>query len=299
MNMNGWLSLYKPIGVSSFSMIRQARSVFGNRTKVGYAGTLDPLAEGVLPLALGEATKTLPYLMQSPKEYIFEVTWGAERSTDDSEGEILFESPRRPTHQEIEMLLPNFLGQQLQLPPLYSAKKIKGRRACDLARSGQKEVSLGPSRISISILKLLGHHLHRSKFLIKCSTGTYVRSLARDFGRQLGCYGHAASILRTQVGPFKVTEAIFPEKLAEMQKKGIVSKVIKPLQAVLADIPAVLVTLEQTERLRKGQAVVYPVPTDSFTTPTACLCLDQANNPVALSEICGSLLKPKRVFNIE
>jgi tRNA pseudouridine55 synthase len=296
--MIGWINLYKPPGLSSFALVKQVRYLLPRKTKIGHGGTLDPLAEGVLPIAIGDATRTTDLLHLSPKEYVFEVTWGEERSTDDREGETLKTSAQRPSRSEIQEILPHFLGQIQQVPPLYSAKKLNGKRLCDLARAGHDVDLPSPSPITIHEYELLDTQRDTALFRVVCSTGTYVRSLARDMGRLLGCYGFASLIRRTQVGLLALKEALTIEKLAEHQKIGVLSEIIRPLQAVLADIPAVMVTLDQAQRLRMGQAVVLSDPVGSVGEGTVCLCLDSAQMPVAIAERSDlGVLKPKRVFN--
>ncbi len=293
---HGWLNVYKPVGPTSFDVVKQVRRLLPRKTKVGHGGTLDPLAHGILPIAIGEATKTVDYLMDEKKEYIFEVCWGEERTTDDLEGEILRKSSKRPMQKEIEQLLPQFTGVLDQLPPLYSAKKIGGKRACDLAREG-KEVILKPSRVTVFDLEILDYTPDKVKLRALCSKGTYIRSLARDMGQALDCYGYAASILRSQVGGMSLEEAIPLEKLALLEKDGILGEMIRPIQAVLADIPAVLVTSEQEQKLRYGQMVVYQVP-DSAHDSLYILCVNDQQKAVAIVEVLDTMLKPKRVFNI-
>lgn len=295
---DGWLALYKPVGPTSFDMVKQVRSLFPRKTKIGHGGTLDPLAEGVLPIAVGEATKTVDYLMDEKKEYLFEVCWGEERETDDLEGDVLHSSADRPTQKDIEAILPNFIGVLNQLPPLYSAKKIKGKRACDLMREG-KSVTLNPSSITVFSLEILSHTVDKILFKVFCSKGTYVRSLARDMGRALGCYGYAASIKRSRVGAMSLENTVSLEKLAVLKKDAILDEIIRPVQAVLADIPAVLVTPDQEQQLRYGQAVVYPQH-DLFSTGHICaLCINDRNKAVAIVDVDGRSLRPKRVFNIK
>ena len=298
---HGWINVYKPVGPTSFVMVKQVRRLLPRKTKVGHGGTLDPLANGILPIAVGEATKTVDYLMDEKKEYIFEVCWGAERTTDDLEGDILRESSKRPTQQDIEKILPHFIGELDQLPPLYSAKKIDGKRACDLAREGI-EVILKPSKINVFELEIIDYSPEKTKFRAFCSKGTYIRSLARDMGQLLGCYGYTASILRSQVGGMFLEEALSLEKLALLEKDGILGETIKSIQAVLADIPAVLVTSEQEQKLRYGQAVILSTTDRNNAGQPYTLCVNDQQKAVAIVEADDSRntqsLKPKRVFNI-
>tara|TARA_R110002095_G_scaffold129578_2_gene112387 strand:- start:2570 stop:3490 length:921 start_codon:yes stop_codon:yes gene_type:complete len=295
---DGWLTVYKPIGPTSFDIVKQVRHLLPRKTKVGHGGTLDPLAEGILPIAIGEATKTVDYLMDEKKEYIFEVSWGEQRTTDDLEGDVLHSSLNRPTQKDLEAILPPFIGPFDQIPPLYSAKKIEGKRACDLMREG-KEVVLKPSKITVFSLEIVSHTPDKTLFKALCSKGTYIRSLARDMGQALGCHGYAASIKRSQVGGISLKNALSLEKLAVLEKEGILGEMIRPIQAVLADIPAVLVTPDQEQKLRYGQAVVYPqrdlIPEDQ----TCILCVNDQDKAVAIVDVDGRALRPKRVFNIK
>jgi tRNA pseudouridine55 synthase len=298
MPYDGWLVLYKPIGPSSFDMVKEVRRLFPRKTKIGHGGTLDPLAEGILPIAVGEATKTVDYLMNEKKEYLFDVCWGEQRETDDLEGGVLYSSANRPTQKDIEAILPQFIGALDQLPPLYSAKKIDGKRACDLMRQG-KEVVLKPSAITVFTLEILTHTPDKTLFKALCSKGTYIRSLARDMGQALDCYGYAASIKRSQVGAMSLENALSLEKLAVLEKDGILGEMIRPIQAVLADIPAVLVTPDQEQKLRYGQAVVYPQHALIPEGQLCALCINDQNEAVAIVDVDGRSFRPKRVFNIK
>lgn len=295
---HGWINVYKPVGPTSFDLVKQVRRLLPRKTKVGHGGTLDPLAHGILPIAVGEATKTVDYLMDEKKEYIFDVTWGQQRTTDDLEGEVLNESIKRPSREELEKILPQFVGPLAQMPPLYSAKKIDGKRACDLAREG-KDVTLSPSNITVFDLEILEHTPNQTKFKAICSKGTYIRSLARDMGQTLDCYGFASSILRSQVGGMHLDKALTLEKLAVLEKTGILSEIIRPIQAVLADIPAVLVTPEQEQKLRYGQVVVDDAAEDDFINQGHALCVNDQDQAVAIVTVWDRELKPKRVFNIK
>jgi tRNA pseudouridine55 synthase len=296
---HGWLTLDKPLGMSSAFAVTKVRYLL-NKIKIGHAGTLDPLASGVLPLALGEATKVIPYLMDADKEYEFEVTWGEQRTTDDAAGEVMKSSPHRPSEAEILAALPAFVGKFEQMPPLYSAKKINGQRAYDLARWGADNIELKPSLIEVKELTLIKTEEHTAQFRVTCSKGTYVRALARDLGHMLGCYAYASKIDRTRVGPFTKKSAISLEKLEVSQKMSIVPGLIQPLQAVLDDIPAVLINTQQTQRLRRGQAVVdlEAANQPALLNTDVCICITATQEPVALGQIVNNELRPKRVFNL-
>lgn len=298
-SFHGWLTIEKHAGATSNRIVQRVKHAL-NKMKVGHAGTLDPLATGILPLAIGEATKVVSFLVNAEKEYRFEITWGEQRSTDDEEGEVIATSQYRPSFTEINSLISSFHGIQAQFPPLYSAKKIQGRRACDLIRQGHDLIKLNSNNINIKKFDLLEAHENKALFHIVCSKGTYVRALARDLGQKLGCYGYASKIMRTRVGPFSKESAISLEKLEECIKIGIVQEMIRPLQAVLDDIPAALVKADQAQKLRLGQAVVYQdLAIDAALSATSiCICLTADNVPVALAQYMNGQLYPKRVFNL-
>lgn len=296
---HGWLVINKPLNVSSAAVVNKVKHAV-QKVKIGHAGTLDPLAEGVLPLALGEATKVIPFLVNADKEYVFEVTWGEQRATDDSAGDVLKSTPKRPRESEIRELLSSFCGHIMQLPPLYCAKKIEGRRAYALARQGEEHIDLKPSAIEIQHLELLKSEKDHTLFRVVCGKGTYVRALARDLGEKLGCYGYASKITRTRVGPFKIESAISLENLAESIKIGIVPRLIQPLQVVLGDIPATLVNDQQAQQLKLGQKVVgLDAAMQPVLNPVdVCIFHTKTREPVALAQFIDGQLRPRRVFNL-
>lgn len=318
----GWLPIHKPVGITSFDAVRRVkhilRPLLPKKTKIGHGGTLDPLASGVLPIAIGEATKTVDYLMYDRKTYVFEVTWGTQTITDDAEfiddpakpDAILNTSDKRPSQADIERILPQFQGTINQMPPQYSAKKIEGKRACDRLREGES-VALQPSVITIYDLKILNHRCDRTQFEVICSKGTYVRSLARDMGQTLGCYGYASSILRSCVGKIPLDSCLSLDyletliedtggknTLANRDKSRVLCDYILPIQAVLADIPAVLVTRDQEAQLRYGQVVVESAKENLSPDNSIKLCISDDNRAIAIVEVTPEGLKPKRVFNI-
>ena len=196
--ISGWIALDKPYGMTSTQAVGKVRWLF-NAEKAGHGGTLDPLATGLLPIALGEATKTVQWAMDGRKTYRFTATWGAETNTDDLEGQITQRSDKRPDQAEIEALLPRFIGTIMQAPPAFSAIKIDGERAYDLARAGEV-VEIKQREVHVEALKLLETTEDKADFEINCGKGTYIRSLARDMGRILGCFAHVSALRRTQVG---------------------------------------------------------------------------------------------------
>ena len=201
LSVNGWLVFDKPAGMTSTQAVSRVKRLY-QAAKAGHAGTLDPLATGVLPIAFGEATKTVPFAVEGSKEYRFTVRFGTETDTDDAEGKAIAQSDRRPSGAEIEARLPDFTGDIEQVPPRYSALKVDGARAYDLAR-GEEEFELAPRRVSIAWIRFGGHpDKDRAVLEARCGKGTYVRALARDLGRALLCYGHVEALRRTRVGAF-------------------------------------------------------------------------------------------------
>ncbi|MBN8983755.1 MAG: tRNA pseudouridine(55) synthase TruB, partial [Rhizobiales bacterium] len=245
-DVHGWIVLDKPIGMTSTQAVAVIKRLF-NAKRAGHAGTLDPLASGGLPIALGEATKTVPFVMDGRKRYRFTVTWGEERDTDDTEGRVTHTSDARPTSDAIQALLPRFTGVIEQIPPQYSAIKVQGERAYDLARDGEV-VDLKPRPVEIHELTLVEQpDSSHSVFEAECGKGTYVRALARDIGRLLGCYGHISALRRTLVGPFDEADMI---PLAELEAlcdraasgEGSLADALLPVETALDDIPALAVT---------------------------------------------------------
>ncbi|MEQ1866281.1 MAG: tRNA pseudouridine(55) synthase TruB, partial [Micropepsaceae bacterium] len=230
--VHGWLILDKPLGLTSTKALAIARRLL-NANKAGHAGTLDPLANGVLPLAFGEATKTVPYLVEARKTYRFTVRWGEETTTDDAEGPVTRVSAVRPSMEQILAGLPAFVGQIMQTPPAFSAVKVAGERAYDLAREGETVV-LEPRVAHIHRLEVVefGDGDHCS-FEMVCGKGTYVRAFARDLGRALGCFGHVRALTRLGVGPFRLKAAISLEQLEESAKGGAAKRLLMPLATAL------------------------------------------------------------------
>ena len=217
-HISGWVNVDKQLGMTSTQVIGKIRR-FLNAQKVGHAGTLDPLATGVLPIALGEATKTIPFAQDADKTYQFIVTWGEQRTTDDAEGEIINQSDSRPSPDDIENILTEFTGEIEQTPPQFSAIKIDGQRAYDLARKGE-EVKMKTRIVTINTLEIQSHQTDTTTFITNCSKGTYIRSLARDMGQKIGCYGYISELRRTHVGVFSTDNAISLDKLEPLDYKS-------------------------------------------------------------------------------
>ena len=297
--VHGWLVLDKPYDMTSTAALGAAKRLF-NAAKAGHGGTLDPLATGVLPIAFGEATKTVQYVMEGEKAYRFTVRWGEERDTDDAEGEVAATSDRRPTREEIEAVIPDFIGEISQLPPKFSAIKVRGERAYDLARDGE-EVELKPRLVLIHDLRLVDMpDENTAVFEAETGKGAYVRALARDMGRELGCLGHIAALTRTRVGPFRLEDAISLEKLEELRHKDAgreaLREVLLPVETALDDIPALAVDRNQATRIVRGQQVILrggDAPVNEET-----VLATWKGKPVALCTVEAGILKPRRVFNL-
>lgn len=252
--VDGWLILDKPAGITSTQAVNVVRRLF-NAQKAGHAGTLDPLATGILPIALGEATKTVPYAMDGRKTYRFTLIFGAARSTDDAEGEITQTSTHRPTDDEIRAALPAFIGEIDQVPPAFSAIKVDGARAYDLARAGEA-VELKPRKVTIYGFTLLARpDPDQAQFEVRCGKGAYMRSLGRDLAIKLGTCGHIADLRRTAVGPFTEAAAISLETLKSLGHIPAAFEHLLPIETALDDIPALALTATEAIRLRSGQPV--------------------------------------------
>lgn len=299
-DVHGWVVLDKPIGMTSTQAVAAVKRLFQAK-RAGHAGTLDPLASGGLPIAMGEATKTVPFVMDGRKRYRFTVTWGEERDTDDTEGRVTHTSDQRPTAEAIRALLPQFTGVIEQIPPQYSAIKIQGERAYDLARDGEV-VDLKARPVEIHHLSLTEQpDSNNSVFEAECGKGTYVRALARDMGRLLGCYGHISALRRTLVGPFGEADMIPLEQLQALcdraaSGEGSLADALLPVETALDDIPALAVTRADAARLHRGQAVLLrgrDAPNCSGT-----VYVTVAGRLLALAELGNGELIPKRVFNL-
>src|SRR5271169_1887128 len=299
-DVHGWIVLDKPIGMTSTHAVAIVKRLFQAR-RAGHAGTLDPLASGGLPIALGEATKTVPFVMDGRKHYRFTVAWGEERDTDDTEGRVVRTSEIRPSYAAISALLPRFTGLIEQIPPQYSAIKVQGERAYDLARDGET-VELKPRPVEIHQLTLIEQiDSSHSVFEAECGKGTYVRALARDLGRILGCFGHICALRRTLVGPFGENDMIPLEQLEALcdraaSGEGSLADALLPVETALDDIPALAVTRADAARLHKGQAVVLRGRDAPICSGTVYVTV--AGRLLALAEIGNGELIPKRVFNL-
>jgi len=293
--VSGWLILDKPVGIGSTPCVsavkRALREAGAAKTKVGHGGTLDPLASGVLPIALGEATKLAGRMLDASKSYDFTVKFGEQTDTLDLEGAVIAISQVRPTIAEIDAVLDRFRGPVEQVPPAYSALKVEGRRAYDLARAG-KEVELATRSVTINSLVLQSSDEDSATLSATVSKGTYIRSLARDIAIALGTVGHVTMLRRTRAGPFDLTHAISLDKLADLAKSRSLDGAVLPLSAGLDDIPALPVTPEEATLLRHGQKLFR-----TLAQPGLHLATD-AGRPVALVEAGTDGLTVVRGFNI-
>ena len=307
--VHGWLILDKPLEMTSTTAVAIIKRLF-DAQKAGHAGTLDPLATGILPIALGEATKTVSFAVDGEKSYRFTVRWGAETTTDDTEGAVVARSDRRPTVEEIDALLPRFTGDIMQTPPQYSAIKVDGNRAYDLARDGET-VALEPRPVQIDRLEAIAHPDHETTvFEADCGKGTYVRALARDMGRALGCHGHVIELRRTRVGPFSEDDAVtLTEVEAERRPERQTpdgeevplppasgSALLLPVEAALADIVEINVSTADAATLARGQAILIRGRDAPVLAGQAyAICKGRI---VAIGELTKGTLQPTRVFNM-
>jgi tRNA pseudouridine55 synthase len=292
--IDGWVVLDKPVGLGSTQAVTWVRRLF-NAEKAGHGGTLDPLASGVLPIALGEATKTVPFVMEGAKQYRFTLRFGEARSTDDAEGEVTARSDVRPTDQAIDAALASFTGEIEQMPPVFSALKVAGKRAYDLARAGEA-VALKPRRVTIERLERVGRSdSDHADFVVDCGKGTYIRSLGRDLARALGTVGYLSALRRTVAGPFREGAAISLSKLEALGHIPALFGALVPVATALDDIPALALTETQADRLRQGQSVLLT----RDAPPSGALVRAEAGSKlIALARWDGVALQPVRVFNL-
>jgi tRNA pseudouridine55 synthase len=295
----GWLVIDKPLGLSSHRVVQMIRRL--TRTKVGHAGTLDPWATGVLPIALGGATKPIAYAMNWRKCYHFRIRWGVARITDDREGEIMGECASRPDRQAIEAILPCFTGAILQAPPPYSAIKVNGQRAYELARAAEPPV-LAPRPVHVEKFQLIAMpDRDHADFEAIVGKGTYIRALARDLGAALGTFGHVAELRRLSVGRFTEAQAISPDMLVRHQGDLAQLGYVLPIESVLDEVPALSLTAEEALRLRCGQRLMRRdlgagSQVDRFEEG-AVVAAYHAQTLVALAKIENGGVRPSRVIH--
>ena len=293
--LHGWITLDKPVGLGSTTAVSAVKRILRQagepKTKVGHGGTLDPLASGVLPIALGEATKLCGRMLDANKDYLFTIKFGEETGTLDVEGEVVATSKIRPTCEQIEGVLPRFTGQIDQCPPAYSALKIDGKAAYARARAGEN-VEIKPRSVTIFDLQILERSDDSVTLRAAVSKGTYIRSLARDIARELGTVGHVSYLRRTRAGPFSLEHAVSLDFLEETAKARQLTRMVLPLEAALDDIPALPVTPGQAQLLRHGQRLA------GFPAKPGLSLATSGGRPVALVEAAADGLKVVRGFNL-
>ncbi|MBX3510447.1 MAG: tRNA pseudouridine(55) synthase TruB [Hyphomonadaceae bacterium] len=306
-DVSGWVVLDKPEDMTSTHAVSAVRRVF-NAQKAGHAGTLDPLASGILPIALGEATKTVPWLMEAEKTYLFTIKWGVSTDTQDREGKVTAESPVRPTPEQIDAALPAFLGEIEQVPPQFSAVKVDGERAYDLARSGEA-VELEPRTVVVHEAALVRDEGDLSEFRVRSGKGFYIRALVRDLAAKLGAEGHVWRLRRTAVGPFNEAKSVTLDALQDLGHKGAASERLNPVETALADIPALAINGEDAFKLRQGRPIVLlphvvealrpnfrPRTIAGHDASRAAVALFEGR-AVALGDVRAGKFKPTRVFH--
>jgi tRNA pseudouridine55 synthase len=296
--VHGWIALDKAVGQTSTDAVAALKRVFRAK-KAGHAGTLDPLASGILPIAFGEATKTVPFVMDGEKAYRFTVRWGIETDSDDSDGSSIERSDARPAREAILTALPAFTGTIEQTPPKYSAIKIGGERAYDLARQGEV-VELASRAVEIHRLDLIElPDADHAVFEAECGKGTYVRAIARDLGRMLGCFGHVSALRRVRVGPFSEANSVTLQALAALRDtegEDALTTALMPVEAGLSSLPTLSVSAADAQRLALGQAVIMrgrdaPIMEGMVSVSTQGAL-------IALGQIEQGALKPKRLFHL-
>lgn len=293
--IHGWIILDKPVGLGSTQAVGAVKRILREagepKTKVGHGGTLDPLASGVLPIALGEATKLCGRMLDATKGYDFTISFGEETDTLDTEGDVISTSEVRPTRTQVEAILPRFRGEMEQVPPIYSALKIEGKAAYARARAGE-QIDLKPRSVTIFELRPIDATANSVTLSSTVSKGTYIRSLARDIAYALNTVGHVSMLRRARAGPFSLEQAISLDFLEEAAKARALTRTVLPLEAALDDIPALPVTPDQARLLRHGQ-MLFGVPAKSGL----CMAMLEGT-PVALVEASDDGLRVVRGFNL-
>lgn len=287
--VHGWIILDKPEGMTSTKAGSIVKRLFRQK-KLGHAGTLDPFASGVLPLALGEATKVMPYVVADIKEYEFELTFGEERDSGDLDGRVMVTTSLLPTAGKLQQMISSFVGEITQIPPIYSALRIHGERAYDLARRGEN-IQMKPRQVFVESLDLLSFSGHTATLRVVCGPGTYVRSLGQDLARAAGSMGYLSKLRRTRVGKFSLQDAVNIDTLRDNALSLNEREFLLPIRVVLDDIPAIPVSGQQAVYLRHGRAIECPAPEGMI------LILSEGVE-LALCESDGQQCHPKRVFNL-
>ena len=292
--VHGWVVLDKPYGLGSTSAVGKVRWLF-TAQKAGHAGTLDPLATGILPIALGEATKTVPFMMDAKKGYRFTLTFGENTDTWDTEGEITETSDVRPSKDDILKALPQFIGEIEQIPPRYSAIKVDGKRSYDLARAGER-VELKSRLVTVESFELLDFDGQAATFEVGCGKGTYIRSLARDLAAALGSCGHVTMLRRTRVGPFTLERSFTLDAIEKLCHMDGVSGALRPVETALDDIPVLALTELEAIELKHGRAIAVPLSFKAVKSEWILAMLEET--VIALCDISEGQFRPKKVFNI-
>jgi len=297
--VHGWLILDKPLDITSTTAVNILKRIF-DAQKAGHAGTLDPLATGILPVAFGEATKTMPFVAQGEKTYRFMVRWGQQTNTDDAQGEVVENSDQRPTSEQIYDILDDFIGEVEQIPPAFSAIHIKGERAYTLARRGES-VEMPSRMVNIYDLRVTNTpDPDHTEFEVDCGTGTYVRAIARDMGAKLGCFGHVAELRRTRVGRFHEDMSISLDKLRELSHSApdrtALLATLLGVETALDDIPELAINANDAFRLQQGQSVLIRGANAPILSGPVYATLH--GTLIAIGEIKRGALMPTRVFNL-
>jgi len=302
--LNGWLALDKPAGLTSTQALGRVRRLLG-AAKAGHGGTLDPAATGILPLAFGEATKTVAYVMDADKEYSFTLRWGEQTSTDDAEGTVLASSPVRPTREQVLAALPDFIGNITQVPPAVSAIKVDGERAYDLVRAGET-VELKARQVQVNEFTLIQmDNPDFASFHVACGKGTYIRALARDLAAKVGTLAHVTVLRRLRVGRFSMENAISLDSLEQKVQNTPAVSLLLPIETALDDIPALVITEQEAQRLRLGQRIsllqydgrqrllALPEAARAGDHPVVALCDGKA---IALGNVAAGEFRAVRVL---
>jgi tRNA pseudouridine55 synthase len=298
--VTGWLNLFKPVDMTSTQAVAILKRRF-NAAKVGHGGTLDPLADGILPIAFGEATKTVQWAMDAEKEYVFTIRWGISTASQDAEGEATATSDARPTREAVEELLKSYVGTIEQVPPKYSAIKVDGQRAYDLAREGE-DFELKPREVDVFEAAVIGMpDADHTVIHVTSGKGFYVRAMARDLAFDLGCEGHISQLRRTRVGNFGAATAVPISKIEETEDKADLLALLQPVQAVLDDIPQLTITRDEAANVRQGREIqLMPHLVEQWRAErveddrSALVICD--GHAVAMGEVRAGRFEPARVF---
>ena len=294
-DISGWLNINKESNISSAKVVAIVKKLTGAK-KAGHAGTLDPMATGVLPIALGAATKTVRFVMNGIKQYEFEVKWGAETDTDDIEGNIIKKSSKRPTYEEIIKSINKFTGEIIQVPPKYSAIKVNGVRSYKIARKFGNPL-LKSRKVYVKKLELLKYiDSDYSKFFLECEKGVYVRSIATDLAQYLGTNGHVSKLCRLSVNKFYYKDAILLADLSKLVDKSVIIESIMPISRVLDDIPAFEIDKVNATKISNGQKIYFNNDYLEGKNKLEEIFITYKKNPMAIARYENGVISPKKVF---